>query len=253
MNIHLPTFNKERLSTRQLSARPTLQSVLQEVAPLPPMSVLIGACDDGLPVMMDLSNPRAGSILIVADSGSGKAYLLNSIINSACTTTSVRQLRVAILTDRSLLFQETLRFPHAYKSGQQVGITADEVIAEIAALAQDRKTVGKSGPAVILAVDDLPGLLANLDSDQAENLLWLVREGPAVQVRVIATADSEQVDSMERELFERFGAWLIGKIENDRTGMNLAQIPEETYHGLKKGSQFCVYFENEWVPFWVLC
>ncbi|RPI87637.1 MAG: hypothetical protein EHM41_04215 [Chloroflexi bacterium] len=253
MNAHLPTFSKERLIKRQPSIRPTLQSVLQEVAPLPPMSVLIGACDDGLPVMMDLSNPRAGSILIVADAGAGKANLLNSIINSACTTTSVRQLRVAVLTVRPELFQKTLRFPHTYKSGQQVGIKTDEVIAEMTTLAQDRKTAGISGPAVILAVDDLPGLLASLDPDQAENLLWLVREGPAVQVRVIATTESKQLDSMERDLFERFGAWLIGNIENDRTGMNLAQIPEETYHGLKKGSQFCVYFENEWVPFWVLC
>ncbi len=53
-------------------ALPDLQAMLLLAGPLPPYSLILGACDDGLPFLLDLANPAPGALMIAADAGAGK-------------------------------------------------------------------------------------------------------------------------------------------------------------------------------------
>jgi hypothetical protein len=255
LNPSIPGYEKfefglemlSRLAKRSTPARHTLRSVLEEIEPLPRYSVVIGACDDGLPVLMDLSNPRAGSILIIADPCSGKTALLSSILSSACTTNPARSLRVSLISSRPEQLGMIAKLPHAYQAS-----SPEETLLEMASIVENR-TGEFRGPAILLAIDNLPDLLEKLDPGLVEKLIWLIKHGPSVQVRVIATAESEKLPILGEPMIDSFGAWLVGKMENPQVGTNLALIPEEKSRSLKPGSQFCVYYENDWVPFWVLC
>jgi hypothetical protein len=237
-----------RLTKERAPVQHSLKTFLKEIEPLPHHSVVIGACDDGLPVLMDLSNPRAGSILIIADPCSGKTGLLTSILSSACTTNPARSLRVTCISSKPGQLDGIARLPHAYQLS-----SPEDTLMEYIRIVEERTASSKSSPAVLLAIDDLPNLLTRLEPIQVEQLIWLIKQGPAVQVRVIATAESEKLPYLGESILDSFGAWLVGKMENPQDGTNLALIPKETSRNLKPGSQFCVYFEDDWVPFWVLC
>lgn len=256
MSSSIPEYEKfelglgvlARLTKERTTIQRSLKSFLNEIEPLPHHSVVIGACDDGLPVLMDLSNPRAGSILIIADPCSGKTGLLTSILSSACTTNPARSLRVTCLSSKPAQLDGIARLPHAYQLR-----SPEDTLTEYIRIVEERTASSKSGPAILLAIDDLPDLISRLDRVQLEQLIWLIRQGPAVQVRVIATAESEKLSFLGEQVIDTFGAWLVGKMDSPQDGTNLALIPKETSRNLKPGSQFCVYFENDWVPFWVLC
>jgi hypothetical protein len=231
-------------------ARPTLESVLKDTAPLPRLTALIGACEDGLPVMMDLSNPRAGSILITADACSGKTGLLGSILRSACTTSPARSLRIGLITPNPEQMGAVMDLPHIYRGRSGDDLSEEQLIAQLADIMHRRQGGLPEEPAILLAIDDLPGLLNVIEPESAALLEELIQKGAASQVRVIATAESAQLAGIESTA-AGFGAWLVGKTDLDRDGVNLAQIPAAA-STLKPGFQFCVRFGDDWVTFWVL-
>ena len=77
---------------------PGLSEILDQTGPLPPHSVILGICEDGLPFLFDLTNPAPGSLLIVGDEGSGKSRLVRSVLASAMQLSKPNQLSFSIIT-----------------------------------------------------------------------------------------------------------------------------------------------------------
>ena len=229
-----------RLTKRRAPIRPTLKSVLAELEPLPSQSVVIGACDDGLPILMDMSNPLAGSILIIADAHSGKAGLLASILNSASATNPPRSLRISFISSRPTQLSNIARLPHTYMPG-----SSEATIDEFCAVADDRHASGIKGPAILLAIDDLPQLVSHLEPEMVEKLAWLVKNGPAMQVKIIATTESSQLTLLDEKMVDAFGAWLVGKTEVPQGGAKFHLLPQETSRSLQPGFSFaCIMKTN---------
>ncbi len=63
---------------------PTLAGLLESLPEPPPYAALLGACEDGLPFLFDLTNPAPGAVLVTGDAAGGKTRLLHSILHSAC-------------------------------------------------------------------------------------------------------------------------------------------------------------------------
>ncbi|NOH04841.1 MAG: hypothetical protein HND47_24175 [Chloroflexi bacterium] len=55
--------------TPPMAGLPTLNSVLADLSPLPNEALFLGMADDGLPVLLNLSDPVPGPILITGDGG----------------------------------------------------------------------------------------------------------------------------------------------------------------------------------------
>jgi hypothetical protein len=233
------------------ASRPSLQSILADLPPLSCYSILIGSCDDGLPVLVDLSSSQAGSLLILGGPGSGKTTLLLSILASACRINSARKIRTTCISARLPDFGPILAEPHCYRFSDPYEGLAAGLVRELADLACQR-TMGKDlGPAILLAIDDLGELLGNLDEEDAQRLYWLIKEGPASQVWTLATLDASRANAHGPNLIDFFGTCLVGRIEIEQQSFLPTQIQEARPEQLLPGAQFCARFENEWVRFWV--
>ena len=77
---------------------PSLEQVLAGLSSIPEYSILIGAGEDGSPILMDLSNSEAGSLLILGDPGSGKTRLMLSSTTSGTSSTVVicRRFKITV-------------------------------------------------------------------------------------------------------------------------------------------------------------
>ena len=71
---------------------PLLREVLARLNPCPSYSMLMGVCDDDLPLLLDLSNPAAGSVLVVSDVQYGNTLFVKTMLASAYTLNTPQQV-----------------------------------------------------------------------------------------------------------------------------------------------------------------
>lgn len=229
--------------------RPSLHSILADLEPLSTPSVLIGVCEDGLPVLVDLARPQVNSLLVLGGPRSGKTALLLSALASACLINPPRKVRFACIGRTLAELDPILSEPHCYRFCDPTDDLAAEIVHELADLAEQRALCKDTGPVVILAIDDLQETLETLDEASARRLLWLIAHGPASQVWTLATLDASQKDAAD--LLRRFKTWLVGGIDLEQQVHLPDRLRAAHPEQLALGDQFCAYFENEWIRFWV--
>ena len=176
----LSMLNKAGPHWSSFLGQPTLADALNglNLDNLPEHAALLGACEDGLPFLIDLANPVPGAILIAGDTRSGKTALIRSILASVQEMDSPEQVIFTIFTaqpDEYRLFnasancQIILPFESKAIAGQ---------IASLKEAAEKRKHLGPEDPCLILAIDDISTLLSFLDETGFASLYWLIRHGP---------------------------------------------------------------------------
>jgi DNA segregation ATPase FtsK/SpoIIIE-like protein len=229
---------------------PSLTELLVELAPFPPATVLLGACDDRLPVLLNLTEPEPGAVLLVGDPGSGKTRLLNVLINSACAINPPRKLRLCCLSGTEE-FDHLSVYPHSYI---QAGLGKREVEAMIDLFVQTVETRlyrGGSTSALLLIIDDLAELSRKLDAEHTNRLTWLLQNAARVQVWIFAALDPRRSEQVRPSVLDSFSTWLLGRSDPSTAGPNLPADILQASRGLLAGSQFAAYFDQQWVPFWI--
>jgi hypothetical protein len=234
---------------------PSLEQVLAGIKSIPEYSILIGAAEDSSPILMDLSNSEAGSLLIVGDPASGKTRLLLSILSSACLINSPRKFRFSCITFQLGDISWLSKKPHAYQITAPYNEKAYQIINELANLLDQRRNGRDSGPAIVLAIDGLEELIPSLDSDLLDLLLWMIENGPQYRIWTVATLDVQKENLVQPEVLERFGTCLVGHMASTPIG-GLFSTPRfekriQYPHRLLPGAQFGVLVEGEWIQFWV--
>jgi hypothetical protein len=233
------------------AALPSLAGLIRKIGPQPPYSALVGLCEDGLPFLLDLSDPVPGAILIAGDPGSGKTRLLQSLLASVGVFSGPEELCYTLITSRSqenALLQDQPHCLGILAPGERPAV---ELVLAYAEVANQRRTGRENGPVTILAIDDLAALDRQMDDKSTRYLQWLLLTGPQVGVWTIATLDAGQARALDRRLLPAFATRLIGKIASPEAASLLAGYPDPLVAALEGGDQFCVLYGNEWIRFWI--
>jgi hypothetical protein len=238
-------------SLYSVESPPNLQGLIEEIGPLPPYSIIIGGCDDHSHLYMDLTDPVPGSILIAGDDQSGRSRLLNSILYSSTVLNSPRRVRYAIIAPDLTGLEYLTERSHCYQASGTDTNDAIDLIYELAEIADYRRNNQQTGSAIILAVDDLACLLSTMGDDMVEQLRWLVKVGPEVQIWTIATLDSQDVSVIDLDFLNQFGTRLIGSVDTTEIVDYLCGSEEPKPDKVIAGAQFNVIFNEDWVRFWI--
>lgn len=230
---------------------PELGVLIQEISPLPPYSIIIGGCDDHSHLFLDLSDPAPGSILIVGNDESRRDRLLESILYSSAFLNSPRRVRYAIIAPDISDMDFLVHQPHCYKANTTGTDEAIDLIYELADIADYRRTNQQLGSAIILAIHDLPELLQDMDEDMLDQFRWLVQVGPEVMIWTFATLDSQSIQAVDPEFLNHFGTRLIGSVDSIEDIKYLTGSEDETPTRIVAGSQFSVWFNEDWIRFWI--
>jgi len=233
------------------TAAPALETVLEQAGPLSPNTVILGACEDGLPFLLDLTNPAPGALLVTGDTGSGKSRLLRAILASAAAINPASQVELNILAQNITEFKAVSETANCQEIMACDDPAASDVIRDLAEVVDQRRHGSQSGPAMLLAIDGLTSLVDELNEPTFERLLSIIRHGPRTRVWTIATLSSTQAERVEEPLLGAFRTRLIGKIASARLAELLTGNPDSGAQELSSGYQFCVPFGDEWIRFWV--
>jgi hypothetical protein len=160
---------------------------LQRLEPLPPYTAVVGMGDDGLPLLLDLSDPAPGAILIRGYDERGTARLLQVILASACALNPPQRVRFCLITPDPKAFRPLSALPHCCGVFSPYERQAAETIIELAQRADERRSGKNLGAAWVLAIEPLNTLVQYQGYEVLSHLRWLVQFGPQSGIRPVAS------------------------------------------------------------------
>lgn len=156
---------------------------LAELGPMPEEALLLGKCTDGLPLLLNLTDPIATSVILVTQ-------FETAFLSSIATTASLfefRRMSFGVVTSRPDAWTEYDNcvgvFPAFHRS-------AEDFILSSASWAYQRKPPYRQ--AVLVLLDQLDTWYFQLEMDAVQNLRWLLKNGAKRNVWVIATSSKDQ-------------------------------------------------------------
>jgi hypothetical protein len=214
--------------------------------PLPAYSTVLGICEDGLPLVLDLNDPNPGAILISGGRDTGKSQLLRSILSSACATNTVDQLYFYLITPSPGNQSDLNNYSQCYGILSSYDKATCELIVELAALVEQRKSGRLLGVKCILAIDNLYELIKHQDFDVINHLKWLYRFGASNGVWLISTLESERSNLIEPELLTEQKTRIISGSERWILTDSNSALPMKDHL-----RSYRTRIGNDWVDFWL--
>jgi hypothetical protein len=223
---------------------PTLDEVLDQIDPVPGASLLFGVADDGLPILLNLNNPRPGPILILGDAGTGKTEFLQVAAAAAMRLHTPDQIQLAVLASQPEDWAK-------YAGDHLFGIApirpreARDLFFRAAGWIQDHDP----DQALVLMIDGLDAA-ARLDSQSQESLSWMLQNGPQSCLWPVVTLNSTLALDLP-EWLALFHSRIYGRVENAATSVQLTPIPGAALNTLFPGAQFSMREKTHWLRFWL--
>lgn len=236
-----------------LTTQPDLDSELARLnrASIPKKCALLGICDDGLPFLLDFSNPAPGALLLISDPGSGKTALLRSLLTSLKDLNTPQQAVFDLIAVQPDEFTDLESQPYCRHACPVEHPEAPSLIHELRGIVEERKHTGPRNPSVLLAIDDLASLLSFLDEPTYSSLYWLIRHGPRYQVWTLATLSSRQVREVEARFLTAFRTRLFGHMQDERLAHHLSGGEKLSTRQLEKGKHCLIPYGDAWLRFWI--
>lgn len=231
-----------------LPIRPILAEVLEAITPLPMGALFLGQAEDGLPVLLNLSDPAPGPLLVVGGTGAGKTDLLRLVAQFVISMHTPREVQFSVVTSRVDEWQERLTHaPHCVGVFSSREPAARQLFQSLEMWVC--KTDGNHQP-VLLLIDGLEELLTWNES----TLVCLHRilvDGPGRRVWPIVTMESHN-DTCLTEWFKLFRtrivAYELAPVEKDRSCLQDGGHASESsryawFFLIKNGKRI-----NFWIP-----
>jgi hypothetical protein len=212
---------------------PSLSDVLRSYQAVPAYSLLLGIGDDNIPLMLDLTEPGAGSFLVVSDSKEIDKRILNSILASGYKQNTQYELSIHLISQ-----DDQLRSSSSGQVQVRNVFSPDDpatavLIEEVCDLLDKRQDDRIQLPVQLLVLDRITELLAGLSLTAQNHLLRLIKHGPFWGIWVIGTMTTFQLDEPYYEVIESFPSRIAGMIKDDGyaryfTGLPWANLRELT-------------------------
>ena len=228
----------------------TVGRILSTIQPLPDHAVLLGRCSDGLPLLLTLSDPDIGAILIGGDGDCGKTHHLQVMVDSAIRTHLSKDLQIIILThhpeDWQYLIQQSQKRKYIQALHAWYDPGAESTLKSLLSLAESRRDGMEEGPKVVLLLDDL-NFIESLSFEAQANLHWLLAYGAQSGVWLIGTIKTKMAPRY-RYWMELFRTRIIGRVLSKGELADLTLINGQQMKPLEP-SEFRVWTGKDWLTY----
>jgi hypothetical protein len=233
------------------AANPRLNALLQGLVGLPSQTALLGLCDDDLPVLLDLADPAPGALLVACDEREERMAALRTLVHTAAALNSPRNVQFLVLSSQPQEWQAWIdglpAARHCLAIESLEDGSCDRWLLKLSGWADQRRSGGINGPAVLLIVDDLAAA-TRLEYDARVNFDWLVKEGPAVKIWPMAAAEAEALPGLGRWV-RLFKSRILGRTIDAQVYRQAAQFSEEDLAMFDQPGQFAVRIQENWLKF----
>ncbi|MBE0697136.1 MAG: hypothetical protein IH586_09445 [Anaerolineaceae bacterium] len=239
-------------SVNGVRVQPNLEDLLAKNANLPSQAVVLGICEDGLPLALDLYDPTPGSLLALGDLRDEQIGLLRTAISSACLRNTPRTIQFLVFSHQPDVWKAWVaqhgfeRHCISIESAQED--TLRESILLLADWTEQRRLGRRSGPPILLVIDTLT-FLPRLEYDIRLNFDWLVKEGPPAQIWTIAAISTDLASSLGPRMLRSFQGKILGCVKEPGIYSRLVGLDQEQASIFKQPGTFAVCVGESWLHF----
>ena len=207
----------------------TLLQLLPEIAPLPPLTAVLGLADTGVPLLARLSAPDVAHVLVSGAAGAGKTSLLRTMAVSLALSNPPADLRLLCLGAYDFLSGA----PHLLRPPVVAPREAREALRSLQRALESRDRRNEDAPAIVLLVDELLDLVAQGATAPLTGLMQLLRRGPELGIHVVA-ATQRPGAALLNGLLQNFPLRIVGKVASAaeaRAAAGQYQTAAQLLHG----------------------
>ncbi|MBW8010154.1 MAG: hypothetical protein FVQ83_02775 [Chloroflexi bacterium] len=195
--------------------------ILDQFSSHPENALLMGVCEDGLPLFLDLKDPSPGAILLVGDNSFGNQRHLRTILYSACKLNNPTNVNVHMISPQPEMHGDLLRKPHFLQTYKPYDEASWILIEEICNLVEHRQNGMPVHPIQFLVIDDLAMLIQDFTANQLEDFKWLLKASAKTHIWVIATLTSTNIRQAFFPIIKHFGTQVFGRVYSPSTAAKL--------------------------------
>jgi hypothetical protein len=229
-----------------------LQRLFQQHPDLPGQSIVLGVCEDGFPLVLDLFDPGPGALLSIGDDRESQLALLRNAIDSAASRCSPRQLQFLVVSHQPQAWRAWVKDRGFQRHCLAVAGADDESVHEwllrLADWTEQRRQGQLSGPPVLLVMDTL-SFLSRLAYDVRLNFDWMVKESPPAQIWPLAAVSTELASSLGQRALRVFQSRILGFSRDTLVFTQLAGISEQEASYFGEPGRFAVRVGESWIHF----
>jgi hypothetical protein len=232
--------------------RPNLEYILKELDPIPARSLLLGLCEDGLPLILDLTDPSAGSFLIVGDDAKSNFNLLYSLLTSSFLVNTAEEVNLHLISPLADELVELYKQPAFKISFTPTRPECEIVVEEMVNLVHRRQSTMECHPIHVLAVDGLDLMFRSLSPEAIYWFNWLAENGPEMGIWVIAAVESRKTMKLPESAMNIFPSRILGHIQSPQIVRDFSGLNRSHLDSLVPGEQFYVHSVNGSRIVWLL-
>lgn len=177
-----------------------LKEQIQNLSPLPAGTIYFGvAVDDGLPVLLNIKDPVAGSVLVYGDNPFAKTALLKTIAAGASFCFSAQDIQFVVITSSGLAWTGWGNLQHCGGVFTSNGQALEDAI-EALYIWMHKSACRQS---LLLLIDGID-TLQNLDWAACFRIQTILMRGPFFNIWPIVVAGSIDCLSFWNECFSRY-------------------------------------------------
>ncbi len=223
--------------------------LVYEAGPFPNPTALFGMGRDGFPVILELNNPAAGALFLVADPFSGQRPLIEAVLYSLTMLNHHLDAAFYVLSPDLDWLHGLRDAPHCLGAEKPWRRSADALILHLVEVTDARRAGRRPGPHVILVLDDLPALLPRFDDEIHRDLQYLLAYGPSQGIFPLVHIPSGEMHTLKRAWLGKAGTLITGHIENRLLAQALSPDDTPRASWLQQGREFGTFVRGRWVSF----
>jgi hypothetical protein len=229
----------------------SFDDLLRQHPYLPDSTAILGICEDGLPVLLDLTDSQPGSLLVGSTSMVGIRKLLHLALFSTLIRTVSTDLEVLVLSTDPDQWQPfwSMAGNHHLEILPVSDRLAGSAVLHFGRMLEQRMH-GRGGREIcLLLVDDLDAI-NRVDFDVQSNFEWLARDGPRHQIWAFSGLLAGQVERNDHFL-GCFKTRLLGQVDDAMHATWIANARPPDTRDFHRTQQFSVRINRNWMNFWL--
>jgi hypothetical protein len=221
-----------------------LKDILKEIGPLPPGALFLGLADDGLPVLLNLWDPKPGPILVTGDPEAGKTDFLKTITSFVVSTHQPHEIQYAVITERPVEWKNYVNYDHCIGVFSMVQKSTVDLIQALVIWVEMNRS---SRQAVMLLVDGMEDFVY-LNNGLGLNFQTLLMHGPAKRIWPVVTFTPGRFQGADTSWLKYFRTRMFGYMKNVSFRLK-DSVSCFDFEALSKGVEFSMKENAKWIKF----
>ena len=218
----------------------SLLPLLDDVAPVPAATAVLGLTDAGVPLLARLSAPDVAHVLLAGTTGSGKSVLLRTMAVSLTLTNTPSTLRLLCIDPKGRTFRSLANAPHLARPLITDPREAVEALNSLIRTMQIRDHRGEvpdhagAVPRIVVFIDELADLMMVGGSTITEALTRLAQRGREAGIHLVAATQHPSAAVLGSVMRANFPLRLVGRVtsaQDARVASGRAGTEAHLLHG----------------------